>query len=122
MSRLHLNESGRVISTLGEELTVDRRARKVLELPATKQPGVMYVLARPHRDFEGPLRIAVNGREVEPIRPGPAPGFLWYEIEIEAQLLCPGPNVIELWSDAIVDDRLGTGDGRRHGHDRELAQ
>ena len=46
MSRLYLSESGRVIPTQCEELTVFRRARKQLELPGTEAPATLYLLAR----------------------------------------------------------------------------
>jgi transglutaminase-like putative cysteine protease len=100
MSRLYCTEEGRVISTLGEELTRYRHARKVLDLPATDGPVTVFLLARPHAGFDGPLRMAVNAQEVPPVPPGSAPSYLWYEAALDPDLLRVGKNAFELWTDA----------------------
>lgn len=100
MSKLYYTEEGRVIATLGEELTRYRRARKVLHLPGTSGPAQAYVLARPYPGYEGPLRIAVNGQELPPIMPASSRSFLWYGAEVEPGLVRPGANIIDLWTDA----------------------
>jgi len=43
MSKLYLTENGNVIPLLCEELTNERRARKILELPLTGQPVHLYI-------------------------------------------------------------------------------
>jgi hypothetical protein len=99
MSRLYLSEEGRVLSTLGEELTAFRRARKQLELPGTDEPGILYVLARSHGDVVRPLHLAVNGTEVAPIEPDATGVYCWREIEVEASLLREGMNSFEFWAE-----------------------
>ncbi len=87
MSRLYHTEEGRVIPSLCEELTRFRRARKILDLPATAAPAEVFLLARPYPGHTGPLRLSVNGREaaaVEPSRPGV---YQWYRVEVEAEAL-----------------------------------
>lgn len=97
MSRLYYSEEGRVMPSLCEELTIFRRARKTLTLPATNAPGIVYILARPYPENEAPLRIAVNGVEIaalKPMRPG---AYSWYEFSVEK--LKEGKNTFELWTD-----------------------
>ena len=71
MSKLYFSEKGHVVPSLCEELTSFRHVRKTLYLPPTAAPGILYLLARPHAEAERPLRLAVNGEEIESIRPGP---------------------------------------------------
>lgn len=101
MSRLYHSEKGHVIPTLGEELTRFRRARKVLELPATAAPAALYLLARPWPDTPEPLRLRVNGVDLSPIAPGAA-GYTWYQVPLAAGSLKPGPNTFELWTEALA--------------------
>ena len=68
MSRLYFSENGRVVPTLCEEITIFRRVRKVLSLPSTAAQGRVYLLARAYGD-EIPLRMSLNGTEVDPIQP-----------------------------------------------------
>jgi transglutaminase-like putative cysteine protease len=100
MSRLYFSEQGRVISTLCEELTFFRRARKRLELPATAAPATLYLLARSHTGNCLPLRVAVNGAELPPMSPKPATAYLWYDLPVDPALLVRGPNVLDFWTDA----------------------
>lgn len=100
MSKLYLDESGRVIPTLGEELTIDRRARKLLQLPATAADATLYLLARPYPESQVPLRIAINGLELPPVAPSWSGAYLWYAVPVAAGVLRPGENVVELWCDA----------------------
>lgn len=99
MSKIYLSEEGRVIPTLGEELTTYRRARKQLELPGTDAPGILYVLARSHGDVGPLLRLAVNGTEVAPIEPNATGVYGWHEIEVETSLLREGKNTFEFWTE-----------------------
>ena len=87
MSKLYLSEKGHVVPSLCEELTSFRHARKTLYLPPTDAPGILYLLARPHADAERPLRLAVNGEEIESIRPGPTGGYQWYQTTIDFAIL-----------------------------------
>ena len=100
MSRVFYSETGHVVPTLCEELTDYRRARKVLHLPDTAEPAMLFVLARPYPGSEFPLSISVNGAEV----PGPLPGsrdfYGWYEVPVPPSLLVAGANVCEFWTDA----------------------
>jgi transglutaminase-like putative cysteine protease len=98
MSVLYYSESGRVIPTLGEELTTWRRARKVLDLPPTDAPGTLYLLARPYA--ARPLRVAANGVELPPVEPAYAPAYHWYAIPVDPALLRAGANRFEFWTDA----------------------
>lgn len=102
MSKLYLTESGHVVHTLCEELTTYRRARKVLLLPLTKAAATLYVLARPYPHSDLPLRLSVNGAEIEAIQPESSRGYRWYEVPIDACLLEAGPNPIEFWCDATA--------------------
>ena len=108
MSRLYSTESGFVIPTMGEELTVRRRARKVLELPETAVDGRLFALADCHEGNAHLLRIALNGTVLGPVRPGQL-GYRWYEIRLPATALHAGSNVIELWTDAEAMDAWALG-------------
>ena len=109
MSKLYHTEEGRVIPTLGEELTRFRRARKTLELPATEAPATLFVLARSYGDAVPPLRLAINGTEAEPIPPDASEVYRWREIEVDPSLLKEGPNDFELWTDTGVMDSWALG-------------
>src|SRR3990172_200975 len=100
MSKLYHTETGYVLSTLGEELTTCRRARKVLELPGTAAPATLYVLARPYGGSALPLRVAVNGTEIEPLGPLSFQNYLWHSAAIAPELLRPGTNTLDFWNDA----------------------
>jgi hypothetical protein len=100
MSQLYYSETGHVVPTLCEELTDYRRARKVLELPGTRAPAVLFILARSYPGTDLPLRVSANGREL----PGPAPDpggiYRWHEIPVPPDVLVPGSNIFEFWADA----------------------
>ena len=52
MSRLYYSEEGRVIPSLGEELTRFRHLRKTLDLPATRRdPLIESIQARLLRSY-----------------------------------------------------------------------
>jgi hypothetical protein len=102
MSRLHFSEGGHVVPTLCEELTTYRRARKVLELPPTAQPGTLCILARPYTQSGPPLRLAVNGTTISPISPIPNERYRWYDVPVEHSLLKPGANTFEFWTDTTA--------------------
>lgn len=102
MSRLYLNEEGRVIPSLCEELTSFRRARTVLDLAATEKTATLYILARPYPDVKAPLRLAINGREAASIAPEPAGAYRWWDVDLDPSLLVEGSNSFELWTDATA--------------------
>src|SRR6266542_4689888 len=102
MSKLYLSEKGHVVPTLCEELTFYRRARKLLHLPPTAGPGMLYLLARPSGESDLPLRLSVNGSEIPPVSPRPPAAYLWYRVPVEASLLEPGTNCFEFWTDATA--------------------
>ncbi len=104
MSKLFYNEQGHMVPTLGEELTDCRRARKVLDLPGTAAPATLYLLARPHAGSGLPLRVSVNGAEIEPIQPGSFQAYTWYTVSLPAERLRAGANVLEFWTDATAMD------------------
>ena len=104
MSRLYLSESGHVIPTLGEELTAFRRARKVLSLPQTGAPATAYVLARPRSEDAPPLRVTINGTDLEPVRPDDRATYHWFEVLLEPSALREGDNTFELWTEAKAMD------------------
>jgi transglutaminase-like putative cysteine protease len=100
VSRLYYSESGNLVSTLCEELTSFRRARKVLHLPPTASPPTLYILARRYPDSTLPLRISVNGEEIAPIAPRPSQRHDWYQTSVAASLLGEGANTFEFWTDS----------------------
>src|ERR1051325_4034719 len=102
MSKLYFNERGHVVPTLCEELTTFRRARKILTLPPTSAPGVLYVLALPHENGKMPLRLSVNGTELPSVTPHSRNCYLWYQVNLPAALVQPGPNVFDFWTDGTA--------------------
>ena len=108
MSRLYSTESGFVIPTMGEELTLRRRARKILELPKTARDGRLFVLADSHPGNTRPLRISLNGTDLEPVHPGQL-GYRWFETRLPAADLRSGANLIELWTEAEAMDGWALG-------------
>jgi hypothetical protein len=100
MSQLYTTETGRVVPTLCEELTRFRRARKVLTLPPTAEPAMLFILARPYPENGCPLRIAINGRTTVAIQPVPGERYAWYAVAVEPEWLCAGDNTFELWTDS----------------------
>lgn len=99
MSRLYFTEQGRAIPNLAEELTRHRRVRKVLKLPVTRHPAVLFILAQPHAHSVLPLCLSVNGNKQFPIRPLLPGTFRWHMCEISPACLVPGANTFELWAD-----------------------
>jgi hypothetical protein len=88
---------------MAEELSTRRRARKVMDLPATGGPATMYVWARCYPGNHHPLRIAVNDSEIASVRPQPGKlddGYSWYELEIPADRLIDGSNRFLFWADS----------------------
>lgn len=104
MSRLYYTEEGRVLPSLCEELTTHRRARKVFRLPSTSAPGRLFVLARAHAGCTSPLRMAVNGSEMEAILPVTPGRYRWHEVAIDRANLVQGDNAFELWTDSTAMD------------------
>ncbi len=102
MSRLYYSEQGNVIPSLCEELSVYRRAKKLLYLPGTRKPASLFVLARSYPDNEMPLRIAINGTEVVPKQPESSKAYFWYEVVVLPELLRAGENVFEFWTDSTA--------------------
>jgi len=104
MSRLYLTESGRVIPTQCEELTVFRRARKELVLPGTRGRATLYLLARSYGERAGCLHVSVNGTQLPPIEPDATGTYRWYNVPVQPLSLREGPNVIQLWAESTVMD------------------
>ncbi|MDP6982423.1 MAG: transglutaminase domain-containing protein [Candidatus Latescibacteria bacterium] len=126
MSRLFHTEEGLVSPSLGEELTCYRRVRKHLHLPATKETAQVYLLARAYPETDSPLHLTLNDIDVaaiEPIRRS----FHWYCIDVDAKVLRPGSNTLELWTDSAAMDawslalESGHGDPRSEVSDDEGA-
>lgn len=111
MSKLYYTEEGRVLPSLCEELTIYRRARKTLTLPATAHPGRVYILARSHGGQSGPLRVSLNGNEVAALEAIAQGAYCWYDFEVDGFL--EGENVLELWTDvtSMTGWSLGTETG-----------
>ena len=104
MSRLYYSDAGRTVRFGGEELSRRRKARKTLRLPqATECGGRLHVYAHPHRGFEGPLRLTVNGRPAEIASDG-LDHFHWYALPVEPEHLRAGENTVELWCDSAGMD------------------
>ena len=104
MSKLYVTEMGHGLATLSEELTRCRRARKTLQLPGSTAPATLYVLARPYAGSDVPLRVSVNGTEIDPIAPRSVQAQTWHTVTLPAALLRPGPNSFEFWNDAPAMD------------------
>jgi len=105
VSTLYASERGFAFPSASEELTRDRRARKTFNLPATSEPGRLYLLARSYPENSLPLRVAVNGRTLAPIAPRRGSGsYDWYEASVPAEATRVGLNVVEAWCDADAMD------------------
>jgi len=104
MSQLYLTESGHVVPTLGEELTTYRRARKILHLPGTRSPATLYLLARAYAGTDSPLRLAVNDTLLPPLPPGDHLAYRWHKVIVPQELIRPGANTIDLWTDSAAMD------------------
>ena len=102
MSRLYATETGRAIPPLSEELTTFRRARKVLELPATDEPAALYVLARFHEGTESPLHITVNGHALSPVTTWECWAWNWIVVNLAPDQLKAGENIIEFHTDSTA--------------------
>jgi Transglutaminase-like superfamily len=114
MSTLYLSESGHVIPAFCEEVTTYRRARKVLNLPGTRAPGQLFVLARSCPGNPLPLHLAVNGTVVTSIRPAEPDIYFWHALDIPPSLLVEGPNQFEFWTDASAMNAWSL--AMEHGH------
>jgi len=101
MSRLYLTEKGHVIPTLCEELTIYRRARKIIDLPRTRDTGILYVLARPYPGASQPLHLSINGKRAA-IQPEPCADYCWYEVPVNAASLRTGTNIFDFWTNATA--------------------
>ncbi len=101
MSKLYYTESGHSMPNLAEELTVFRRARKVLTLPSTSSRGSLYFVARAHEGSKLPLHVSVNGVALPPVVPE-LPWHTWYEVPIDPALLNAGDNVFDFWTDSTA--------------------
>ena len=114
MSRLYHSESGQVIPSVCEELTSYRRARKALDLPGTRDPAQLYVLARSYPDNSSPLRIKVNGADVPAAPPDETHIYNWRSVDIPASLLVAGLNWFEFWTDSPAMNAWSL--AMEHGH------
>ena len=105
MSLLYYTEEGRVIPSLGEDLTRFRHIRKTLDLPATDGTARVWILARCYPDNTAPLRLAVNGTEVVMSVGGERPGaYCWHHVDVDASALRAGANTFQLWTDTSAMD------------------
>ena len=105
MSLLYYTEEGRVIPSLGEDLTRFRHIRKTLDLPATDGTARVWILARCYPDNTAPLRLAVNGTEVVMSVGGDRPGaYCWHHVDVDASALRAGANTFQLWTDTSAMD------------------
>ena len=113
MSKLYHNETGRVVPLLCEELTSFRRARVMLELPATNSNATLFVLARSHGITDNPLYISINGIRQETINSGLDRHYHWYKRTVKARDLVTGKNAVEFWTEgnAMTDWSLALESG-----------
>ncbi len=102
MSKLYYTENGHAIPSLGEEVTTFRRARKVLRLEPTSESATVYFVARPYPDSALPLRVSINGEEIEPIRRLPLDHYAWYQVAVGPALLKAGDNTFDFWCDSTA--------------------
>ena len=115
MSRLYFSESGHVIPAVCEELTRYRHARKALDLPGTREPARLFVLARSCPGSSSPLRIKVNSVVLHQVRPVEPDIYFWHAVDIPVPLLVEGRNWFEFWTDSPAMDAwsLAMEHGRR---------
>ena len=114
MSRLYHSESGQVIPSVCEELTSYRRARKALDLPGTREPAQLYVLARSYPDNSSQLRIKVNGADLPAAPPDETHIYNWRSVDIPASLLVAGLNWFEFRTDSPAMNAWSL--AMEHGH------
>jgi hypothetical protein len=100
MSKLYYSESGNVIPSLCEELTIRRRARKIIQLPLTQSTATLFLLARPYPGTEHNLRVSVNSTELPAISPTDIEGYNWHTVRVPASHIRSGANLFEFWTDA----------------------
>ncbi len=102
MSKLYFTENGMAVPTLCEELTCFRHARKSLHLPPTRHPARLFLSAYAYPGTTYPLQIAINGNPLPPLQPSSLAVFHWYEVPLPANLLKPGENWFEFWTDSTA--------------------
>ncbi len=100
MSKLYYSEQGNVIPGLCEELTEYRRARKVLDLPATREPATLHFLARSYPGNRLPLHVSVNGTALPDLTADKEDIYFWWEMTVPSAVLVAGRNVFEFWTDS----------------------
>jgi len=104
VSRLYYSESGRTVLCMNEELTRQRRARKLLYLPErVASGGTLYVYARRHPGCRTALRLSVNGSQFQ-IPPDGSRHLRWFALPLQGADLRGGENTIELWADSAAMD------------------
>jgi transglutaminase-like putative cysteine protease len=114
MSRLYLSEAGNVMPAFCEELADYRRARKALDLPGTREPAQLYVLARSYPGNTFPLRIAVNGTALPGVQPVEPDIYFWQQVDIPAGVIVEGRNLFEFWTDSSAMNAWSL--AMEHGH------
>ena len=122
MSRLYHSETGQVIPSVCEELTSYRRARKALDLPGTREPAQLYVLARSYPDNSSPLRIKVNGVDLPAAPPDETHIYNWRSVDIPASLLRRGTQLVRVLDQFSGHERVVAGDGARASGAGQLCQ
>jgi hypothetical protein len=100
LSRLFANENGRVIPTLGEELTQFRQAKTTFHVSTADEPSSLYILARPFPGGAWPLHIKINNEQYTSINSNDHTRYRWYEIEVKPGVFQTGNNEVTLYTGA----------------------
>lgn len=104
MSQLIHTERGHCDYLHYEAVSIRRRARKSLTLPAVPPAGgELYLLAMPFTGCTSPLRVELNGHSFT-IDPSPVTTLSWFTLPIPPGVLQAGENLIELWSGQLALD------------------
>ena len=116
MSKLYFTEEGRVIPSLGEELTSVRWARKQMNLPGTRADAALYILARAHVGTQMPLHVLVNGHRTDPIQASMHGVYAWHRVRVPGDWILSGLNVFEFYADARSMTAWSLGMEPGHAH------
>ncbi len=101
MSRLFLNDDGRILKDHNEDLTRWRRARKTFVLPASAAGAGadLWFIAAPYDGGGGvPLRVRLNGRALGRITGSP-PNLSWHRLRVGKGRLRAGANQFDFECD-----------------------
>jgi len=112
MGKLVFTESGKFSENFSEDLSRDRRVKKVLSISDSDRncsEAVIYIMAGNNPDTEIPLHINLNGKELEPLYPAATAGMRWFRVDVDTADLRSGSNEIILWTEAYAQNTWSLG-------------